>query len=47
MAEIEFTEFIFLFTDTVDKLFEGEKATEEKIRAADIARLMLYKIQTV
>lgn len=47
MTEIEFSEWLLLFTNTVDILFEGEKATEAKLRAGNIARLMLHKIQTV
>ena len=46
MAENEFNEWIALFTKTVDDLFEGEKAEEAKTRAANIARLMLHKIQS-
>lgn len=46
MAENEFNEWITLFTKTVDDLFEGEKAEEAKTRAANIARLMLHKIQS-
>lgn len=46
MTEIEFSEWLLLFTNTVDKLFEGEIATEAKLRAGNIARLMLHKIQT-
>ncbi len=47
MSNIEFSEWILLFTETVNELFEGEKAEEAKIRASNIARLMLYKIETV
>lgn len=46
MTEVEFSQWLKLFTGTVDELFEGEKAEEAKIRAANIARLMLHKIQT-
>lgn len=46
MTELEFTEWLHLFTATVDELFEGENATEAKVRAGNIARLMLHKIQT-
>lgn len=46
LTEVEFSEWILLFNETVDELFEGEKAEEAKIRAANIARLMIYKIQT-
>ncbi len=47
MKEIEFSEWLRLFNETVDEGFEGEKAEEAKIKAANIARLMLYKIESV
>ena len=47
MTEIQFNEWLLLFTTTVDKLFEGEIANEAKFRAVNIARLMLLKIQSV
>jgi len=47
MTEIQFSEWLLIFTQTTDELFEGEKADEAKTRAANIARLMLHKIQTV
>lgn len=46
MSDKEFSEWIFLFNETVDELFIGDTATEAKLRAANIARLMLHKIQT-
>lgn len=46
MSEVEFAEWIEIFTQTTDELFEGEKAEEAKVRAGNIARLMLYKIQS-
>ncbi|MBK9639502.1 MAG: group III truncated hemoglobin [Bacteroidetes bacterium] len=45
LTALEFSEWIELFNTTVDDLFEGEKANEAKIRAANIARLMLFKIE--
>lgn len=45
MSEVEFSEWLLLFNQTTDELFEGEKANEAKTRAGNIARLMLYKIQ--
>ena len=45
LTTLEFTEWIQLFNTTVDGLFEGEKANEAKTRAANIARLMLFKIE--
>lgn len=47
MSEVEFSEWLSFFIQTTDELFEGEKAEEAKTRAANIARLMLHKIQTV
>jgi hemoglobin len=47
LSGTEFDEWIFLFTNTVDVLFEGKKANDAKQRAANIARLMLFKIQNV
>lgn len=47
MSENEFSEWLLLFTKTVDELFAGKIAEEGKLRAANIARLMLHKIQTV
>lgn len=46
MTDVEFSEWLQLFNKTIDTLFEGPKAEEAKVRAANIARLMLYKIQT-
>jgi hemoglobin len=46
MNEATFAEWLSIFTTTVDDLFTGEKANEAKSRAANIARLMLNKIQT-
>ena len=45
LTETEFSEWLLLFNQNVDDLFEGEKASEAKIRAANIARLMLVKIE--
>ncbi len=47
MTTVEFDEWLSLFNNTVDALFEGPTATEAKLRAGNIARLMLYKIKTV
>lgn len=47
MSESEFTEWLILFNKTVDELFEGEKAEEARTRAANIARMMLYKIENL
>ncbi len=45
MSLVEFSEWINLFYQTVNELFEGEIASEAKTRAADIARLMQHKIE--
>lgn len=44
MTEAEFSEWLLLFSQTVDSLFKGEKAEEAKGRASNIAQLMLFKI---
>jgi hemoglobin len=46
MSNAEFSEWLTLFCETVDELFEGSTAEEAKTRAANIARLMLLKIET-
>lgn len=45
MSETEFSEWLRLFHETVDELFKGDKANEAKMRADNIARLMLAKIK--
>ncbi|MEQ8908687.1 MAG: group III truncated hemoglobin [Vicingaceae bacterium] len=47
LSEKEFNEWLLLFNETVDELFEGRKAEEAKVRAANIARLMLFKIESL
>jgi len=47
ITEKEFSEWLHLFMDTVDELFLGEKANEAKLRAGNIAQLMLHNIQAV
>lgn len=46
LTEKEFEEWLRVFGETVDDLFEGRKAEEAKTRAEIIARLMLHKIQS-
>lgn len=41
-----FDRWLKLFNETVDHIFEGDKALEAKQRAENIAGLMLHKIQT-
>jgi hemoglobin len=45
LGQKEFDRWLELFASTVDELFEGEKANEAKVKANNIARLMLFKIQ--
>jgi hemoglobin len=45
MTEVEFSVWLLLFAETVDSLFQGKNAEEAKVRAANIARLMLFKIE--
>lgn len=45
MTNTEFSEWLRLFHETVDELFEGIKAEEAKTRAFNIAKLMLYRIE--
>lgn len=45
MTEKEFSEWIRLFFNTIDELFEGNIANEAKNRAQNIARLMLSNIE--
>ena len=47
LTSIEFTEWLLLFTNTVDELFRGEVANEAKLRAGNIARLILHKIEAI
>lgn len=46
MTAVQFNEWLRLFTATIDSLFEGNKAEEAKIRAANIARMMLSRIES-
>lgn len=46
MTETEFSEWLSVFYQTVDDLFAGARADEAKTRAANIARLMLHKIES-
>lgn len=45
MTEVEFSEWLMLFHETVDELFSGKIADEAKMRASNIARLMEAKIK--
>lgn len=43
MESAHFRHWNYLFNQTVDAFFEGEKANEIKLRAANIAQVMRYK----
>ncbi len=45
LSSDHFDEWLLLFNQTVGALFEGDKATEAKYRAKNIAGLMLHKIE--
>lgn len=45
LTQAHFSQWLKLFTETVDELFEGAVASEAKNRATQIAHLMLYKVQ--
>lgn len=45
LTDNEFSEWLLLFNQTLDELFEGDKAEEAKLRALNIARLMSFKVQ--
>ncbi|TDB63610.1 group III truncated hemoglobin [Arundinibacter roseus] len=42
-----FDAWLALFYQTVDELFEGEKATEAKVRAVNIAAVMEHRINQI
>jgi hemoglobin len=46
MGKGQFDAWQTIWNKTIDTLFEGDKAAEAKLRANNIAQLMLYKIQT-
>ncbi len=46
ITDKEFSMWLTLFRETVDELFSGERAKQAKVRADNIARLMLHNIQT-
>jgi hemoglobin len=43
--ENHFTQWLFLFNQTIDEHFSGPKADEAKRKASSIARIMQYKIE--
>ncbi len=45
LEEKHFVRWLQLFSETVDELFSGEKATQAKKKAKSIADLMLYKMK--
>ncbi len=47
LTEAAFSEWLRLFNENMDELFEGPRASDAKERAANIARLMQYKVERV
>ena len=45
LTEEHFNRWLELFTQTIDQLFEGEKANEAKTRARHMAALIQFKVQ--
>ena len=45
IGQPQFAAWLSLFVGTIDELFVGEKAREAKMRAGNIAGLMMHKIQ--
>jgi hemoglobin len=45
LEEKHFSRWLQLFSETVNELFSGEKATQAKKKAKSIADLMLYKMK--
>lgn len=45
LNQVHFDQWKKIFNNTVDQLFEGEKASEAKQRASHIANLMAHKVQ--
>jgi hemoglobin len=46
LGEIEFARWLELFNQNIDENFTGTKADEAKLRAANIARLMEFKVNS-
>lgn len=46
IEEKHFEQWLVLFRQTIDELFEGAKADEAKTRAESIARIMNFKISS-
>lgn len=47
IEEKHFSQWLSLFTRTIDELYSGPKAEEAKMRAASIARIMNFKIDAL
>jgi hemoglobin len=45
MAEEQFDEWLYLFHETIDQNYSGPLAEKAKLRASNIARLMLTKMK--
>ena len=46
LKQVHFDAWLKLFNETLDELFQGPVVLLAKKRAADIARLMLFKMNT-
>lgn len=46
LTKVEFSEWLLLFGEKADELFEGETTEEAKTGAANRARFLLHKVQT-
>ena len=47
IEEKHFSQWLALFSQTIDELFSGPKATEAKTRAGSIAQIMNFKITSL
>jgi len=47
IEEAHFSQWLYLFSQTIDELYEGPKAQEAKQRAASIAQIMNFKITSL
>ena len=47
IEEKHFAQWLSLFNETIDELFAGAKAEEAKTRAASIAQIMNFKINSI
>jgi len=45
--KLHFDRWLTLFYETVDELFSGEKAAEAKERSSNMAKMFLYKLESI